>query len=128
MDASLVLYYGIGTASILTAAGVGYWVSDRFNKKVPHWVLYTLIGLSAYIFIAQHLKVRSLHMYVDVAHWLQLARTIAETGLPYSLNHEFIVPGTLNYLSVHFVPLFYFFAVVYRIIPYTETLLFLGTA
>lgn len=128
MDTSLTLYYGFGITAVLAAAVFGYKISTKSKKKIPDWFLYALIGLSGYVFVAQYLKFQSLHMYVDVTHWLQIVKSIADVGMPYSLNHEFIFPGTFNYFSVHFAPLIYVFGVLYKIISFPETLLFFNTA
>lgn len=75
------------------------------------------------MFLAQLLKYRSLHFYIDFSHWAQLLSSIATTGKPWCLNQELLIPGTMNYLSVHFVPLIYVLAIPFKIWPYGETII-----
>ena len=76
--------------------------------------------------MAQYLKYLSLHFYVDFSHWTQLLNSIAANGKPHCLSQEIIVPGTLNYLSVHFVPLVFVLAAPFKLWPYSETLIILN--
>jgi uncharacterized membrane protein len=73
--------------------------------------------------LAQYLKYLSLHFYVDFSHWMQALHNIVATGKPYCLNQDLIVLGTLNYLSVHFVPLLYVIAIPFKLWPYGETII-----
>ena len=76
-----------------------------------------------YMPIAQYLKYSSLHFYVDFSHWLQVLHNISTSGNPLSLNQELLVPGMMNYLSVHFVPLLYLLALPFKLWPYGETII-----
>lgn len=75
---------------------------------------------------AQLLKYRSLHFYVDFSHWAQLLYSIAGTGKPWSLNQELLVPGAMNYLSVHFAPFIYILAIPFKVWPYGETIIIIN--
>jgi uncharacterized membrane protein len=124
MSSALVTYYALGWLAMFLAGAGAFWFGSRFAKEIPaRKILYVLIGLSAFVVVAQILKFHSLHMYVDVAHWGQIVHSIATNWTPSTLNHEFIFPGTQNYFSVHFVPLIYIFGVLYKIVPTLETLL-----
>jgi uncharacterized membrane protein len=81
-----------------------------------------LIFPPLFLLTAQVLKYAALRMYVDVSHWLQLVQQIVTTGMPNVPNHAFFAPSTMNYLAVHFVPLIYFFAVPFAIVPHVVTL------
>ena len=111
---------------VLGISFVAYFVFDHFKFKLPIWTLCLLSICSVYMFFAQLFKYRSLHFYVDFTHWAQLLHSIATTGKPWCLNQELYVPGTLNYLSVHFVPLVYIFAIPFKVWPYAETIIVLN--
>lgn len=128
MDISLIVFYSIDILAIGVVSVVAYALAARYRWTLPQKLLYALISASVYLFFAQYLKYKSLHIYVDFSHWLQLLHTIVTTGRPEALNQAFIVPGTLNYLSVHFVPLIYVFAFFFRLASRPETLLFLNVA
>lgn len=123
MDKALIFYYLIGTVLVLGISFITYFLFTHYNFRLSAWVLYLFPICSSYMFFAQLLKYRSLHFYVDFSHWAQLLHSIAVTGKPWCLNQELLVPGTLNYLSVHFVPLIYIFAIPFKLWPYSETLL-----
>jgi len=128
MSTMLVFYYAIGIAATFGAAALAYAVCRRRGWSVPRWVLIVFLVLPAYLFVAQYLKFRSLHMYADVSHWLQIVHSIATTWRPETLSHEFIVPGTKNFLTVHFVPLVYLFGLLHRVWSAPEALLMSGVA
>ncbi|MDO8599646.1 MAG: DUF2079 domain-containing protein, partial [bacterium] len=124
MNAGFVIYYAVGIAASLIAAVLVFELALRRGWKVPRWLLVALIVfVPIFLFTAQLLKYASLHMYADFSHWLQLLHSIAATGKPYVLSHEFIMPGTLNYFSVHFVPLIYLFAIPFTLFPFPQTLI-----
>ena len=123
MNASLVIFYLIGAFAVIVGSVLTYVTSRRLGWKIPLWLLYALMGLSAYIFFAQYLKYQNLHFFTDFSHWLQILRNITIKGWPEILSHEFIIPGTLNYFSVHFIPLIYLFAIPFKLIPRPETLM-----
>ncbi len=124
----LIVYYSIGVVAVFFSAFLACWVSTRFNITLHRGILITLIFASGYIFFAQYLKYKSLHMYVDFAHWLQLLQSIATKGWPEVLSQEFISPGTRNYFAAHFVPLIYLFAIPFKLFPYPATLIVLNVA
>lgn len=125
MNSQLIFYYSIGIVTVVAAAAVAYLVSATYKKSISAWILYVLIGLSAYIFIAQYLKLQGLHMYADLSHWVQIVKNISATWIPESLNAEFIFPGTRNFFSIHFTPFIYLFALAFRMFPFPGTLLVL---
>ena len=51
---------------------------------------------------------------------MQLLFSVVQAGRPESLNSELIMPGSLNYLSAHFVPLIYVLAVPFAVFRYAE--------
>ena len=123
IDKSLFIFYIIGIVSVFGVAGVVYTLCSRFRIKLPSWVMYVFIFAFIYVPITLYLKYQSLHLYVDFSHWAQLFHNIAIMGRPLSLNVDFLVPGTINYLSVHFVPLIYIFAIPFKLISRPETLI-----
>jgi len=123
LDKSLIFYYVIGIVLVLGVSFITYFLFTYYNLRLFTWVLCLLPICSVYMFFAQLLKYYSLNFYVDFSHWAQLLYSIATTGKPWGLNQELLVSGTLNYLSVHFVPLIYFFAIPFKLWPYSETLL-----
>lgn len=128
MNSSLGIFYLLGITATLLASGGAYLFSHRSRREVPTWVLWTLIVASGYMLLAQYLKYQSLRMYVDFSHWLQILHNIVTVGKPIAFSQEFIVPGTLNYFSAHFVPLMYVLAIPFKLIPWPETLIVLNVA
>ena len=126
MEMHLITFYIIGIATVFGASALSYVFAHRLQWISSKRVLYTLIGLSAYLFFASLIKYKTLHMYTDFSHWMSLLWSISERWVPGSLSHEFIIPGTLNYFSVHFVPLIYVFAIPFKFLPRPETLLILN--
>ncbi len=127
MNADFVIYYAVGIAATFVAAMFAYTIALRCGWNVPRRLLIVMIAfVPIFLLTAQLLKYASLHMYADVSHWLQLLHSIATTGKPYAFSHELLTPGTLNYLSVHFVPLIYLFALPFKLLPYPQTLLVLN--
>jgi len=78
------------------------------------------------MFFAQILKYYSLHFYIDFSHWTGILHNIVTTGKPTNLSVEFMVPGGLNYFSIHFVPFMYVLAVPFKLWPYSETLMIMN--
>ena len=126
MDKSLIFYYLTGIVLVLGISFIAYFVFDHFKIKLPTWALCLLPICSVYMLFAQLLKYSSLHFYVDFSHWAQLLYGIAVTGKPWSLSVELSVPGTMNYLSVHFVPLIYVLAIPFKVWPFNETIIILN--
>ena len=122
MSQGLILFYLIGTVSVLGVGTLTWRTFSRGGIKVPIIVPCGLIAASGYMVIAHYLKLSTLHAYVDFAHWAQVLHSIVETGKPLSLNQDFYMPGTLNYLSIHFVPLIYVFAFPFALFPSNETI------
>lgn len=81
-----------------------------------------------FLFLAQYLKYKSLHFFVDFSHWMQVISHIASIGMPLAPNQDFIVPGTLNYFAAHFTPLVYVFGLVYKLVPSPATVIALNVA
>ncbi|MCK4786871.1 MAG: DUF2079 domain-containing protein, partial [Desulfobacteraceae bacterium] len=104
-----------------------FFLSRNWRFKGPFsWSKTILLIAVAYMPIAQYLKYKSLHFYTDFSHWAQILNNIVTTGKPECLNQEFMVPGTLNYLSVHFAPLLYVLAIPFRLWPRNETIILLN--
>lgn len=123
MDHKLFILYIIGGLSVLAVSLTVLRMFCRCNFKFSHWLTYPLFAASGYIIVAQYLKYLSFHFYVDFSHWAQILYNISISGRPVSLSVELMVPGTINYLSVHFVPLIYFLAIPFKLWPYNETLI-----
>lgn len=123
MTSSLIVFYSIGVTATLLASGGAYFFSRKSNYTISTKVLWMVIAASSYLFFAQYFKYQSLHVYSDFAHWLQVVHSIVTKGWPEILSHEFIHPGTLNYFSVHFVPLIYILAIPFKLIPLPETVI-----
>src|SRR3989338_4420012 len=95
MNAQLMVYYVIGIVITFGLSGISYWLSIKFKKDVSKKILYILIGLSSYLFIAQYLKFQSLHMYVDLSHWIQIVKSISTSRnkkLLFSTLHAIHIP------------------------------------
>ena len=126
MDKALIFYYLLGIVLVLGVSFITYFLFTYYNLRLSTWVLCLFPICSVYMFFAQLLKYRSLHFYVDFSHWAQLLSNIAATGKPWCFNQELLVPGAMNYLSVHFVPLIYALAIPFKIWPYGETIIILN--
>jgi len=72
---------------------------------------------------SQLLKYESLHYYVDFSHWAEIIYNISVSGKPLCPSQALSVPGTSNYLSVHFVPYIYVIALPFTLWPYAETII-----
>lgn len=126
MDKNLIFFYLIGLCSVLSISFAIYYISARYKSKWVTWFMYPLAFLSIYILFSQLLKYHSMHFYVDFSHWTQILYSIITTGKPINLSVELMVPGTLNYFSVHFTPLLYLLAVPFKLWPYSETLIIMN--
>ncbi len=93
----------------IAVTAIVYYVYLLRNLRISSWLLYTIIVSSIYIPVSQFFKCSSLHFYVDFSHWLQIVYNISISGKPISLNQDVLVPGTINYLTAHFVPSFFTF-------------------
>jgi uncharacterized membrane protein len=127
LPAQLALYYAVGCSSVVAAAALAFFMVRRGLLRVRPETM-RLAGIAALVFslylpVFQYLKYSSLHVFVDLSHWLQLLHSIVETGRPESLNSELAVPGTFNYFSAHFVPFIYLVALPFAIVPRAETLI-----
>lgn len=126
MDKSFIYFYIIGSFSTLSIGLVAYHISPRYNLKRFTWLMYLLIFSSIYMVFAQTLKYYSLHFYIDFSHWTGILHNIVTNGKPTNLSQELMVPGALNYFSVHFTPLLYVLAVPFKLWPYSETLIIMN--
>jgi len=122
----MYIYYLLGVLSVIGTSITVFFISVRNKYKVPIWVIYSLFFVSVYMLVTQYLKYSSLHFYVDFSHWTQLFYNISDHGRPFSQNVELLKPGTLNYLSVHFVPFVYILAVPFKVWPYSATIIVLN--
>jgi uncharacterized membrane protein len=124
MSSGLVVFYIIGVVATLSTALLTFIVAIRYNfAKRFTCFFYILILFSGYMFFAQYFKCHSLHFYSDFAHWAQVLHSISVIGKPWAFNMELMVPGTLNYFSLHFVPYTYLLAIPYRIWSHNETII-----
>ena len=126
LDNSLIFYYFLGTVLVLGLSFVIYLLFTYYDLNVSARVLYIILICSVYMFIAQLLRYWSLHLSVDFSHWAQLIYSISATGKPFVLSQELLVPGTINYLSVHFSPLVYALAIPFKVWPFSETIITLN--
>lgn len=126
MNKGLITYYIVGIILVFGVSFITHFLFARYNLKLPTWVFSLFLICAFYMFFAQLFKYRSLHFYVDFSHWAQLFYGIAVTGKPWSLSVELSVPGTMNYLSVHFVPFIYVLAVPFKVWPFNETIIILN--
>lgn len=126
MDKSFIYFYLIGSFSALIIGLVVYHISLHYNIKRFIWLMYLSIFSSIYMVFAQILKYYSLHFYIDFSHWTTLLHNISTNGNPTNLSVELMVPGGLNYLSIHFVPLLYLLAVPFKLWPFSETLIIMN--
>ena len=123
MSTELTLFYLVGILIIFSSSLTVFISVSHLKWLVPLWVSPFLVILFAYIPVLQILKLYSMHMYVDFAHWEEILWNIIQSGLPLSQSSEFIYEGTENYFSTHFVPIVYLLAVPFKIWPYGETLI-----
>lgn len=121
----MIIFYIFGIASVLGICSVAYFVFMRWNFKGFIPILSIFMLFSCYMIFAQYLKYRSLHVYVDFSHWAQIIHNICTTGKPLILSVELVIPGAANFLSVHFIPFIYVFALFFKIWPFVETLIVL---
>ncbi len=129
MDKNLYMFYTLGAVFTLVGGIFTYqfFLSRNWRFKGTFSWLKTILFIAvAYMPIAQYLKYKSLHFYIDFSHWAQILNNIVTTGKPECLNQEFMVSGTLNYFSVHFAPLLYVLAIPFRLWPRNETIILLN--
>jgi len=126
MNKTLVIFYIVGVLLVLAISVVAYCFFLRYKFEQFTKFLYLLMLSSSYLLFAQILKYRSLNFYVDFSHWAQVLYSISTTGKPLSSNVELMVPGAVNYFSVHFVPLFYLFSIPFKLWPYSETIIIMN--
>lgn len=120
-----MIYYFCGILCTLAAGFLSYRYLPAFtiNRNFLKFLAGTAL---VFLFCAGVLKYLTLHVYNDFSHWLQTLFAITKILKPLSLSHEMMVPSTLNYFSVHFVPLLYFFALPFSLITHPVTLIFLN--
>lgn len=128
MNGNLYAYYMIGVSAILSVNVLILFVIPRYrpNIRCSPLVSYSVILATGYLFVLQYLKYQSLGFYADFSHWGEVISNIADTGQPFSQSVQFQYPDSLNYLSIHFTPLVYIFAVPFRFFSYSETILLLN--
>jgi len=122
----LIVYYAIGIVSAILAAVALFLVAGKRTVTSSAWTFGGLATLSSYTLIAQTLKFHSLQFYADFSHWTGLLYNIVNARGPINPSHEYLAGGTLNYMSVHFVPLIYVFATIFKIFPFSETVLIMN--
>lgn len=127
MDKSFYEFYIIGifsTIAISIAIFSLYFFYNKHNlNQIFDWFFGVLLISPLYMFLAQYLKYRSLHFYTDFSHWAINLYNIITIGKSLNLSQQILYPGTLNYLSVHFVPLIYLLAIPFKLWPYSETII-----
>lgn len=126
MDKGLLIFYSVGIVVTLFMSVLAFFLFSRFKLKIPRILFYLVIVSSVYMLFAQWLKFISLHFYIDFSHWLMLLNNITQTGKPFNMAQDFFYPGTLNYLSAHFVPLVYVLAIPFKFLPRSETIILLN--
>ena len=128
MNGNLCAYYVIGISAIFFVKVLILFVLLRYrpNIRCSPLVSYSVILATGYLFVFQYLKYQSLGFYADFSHWGEIISNIAECGRPFSHSVQFLYPDRLNYLSIHFSPLVYIFAVPFRFSQYSETILLLN--
>lgn len=126
MDKNLLILYSTGIAVTIAISFFFYYLFSRFKAKISPILLYILILSSVYMLFAQWFKYLSLHFYIDFSHWLILFHNIALSGKSLNMAQEFFYPGTMNYLSAHFVPLIYILSIPFRFLPYGEAIIFIN--
>ena len=124
MTANLLIFYTIGVAFVISVSLTILFIFSRCNIKINSKLIYLLILASVYMLVTQYLKYLSLHFYADFSHWAQIIFNISKTGKPYCLSAQFLYPIGINFLSVHFVPLVYLFAIPFKIFPNPQTIIF----
>lgn len=122
----LILFYLLGIFMVLVSSITIFYSVSYFKWNIPFWASSVLVFSFTYIIVLQILKLYTMHMYVDISHWLELLWNIIQSGLPLSPSSEFIYAGTKNYFSTHFVPLLYLLAVPFKIWPHGETLIIMN--
>lgn len=128
MNGNLYAYYIIGVFAIFSVNVFILLVILRYRPNIgcSPLVSYSVILAAGYLLVFQYLKYQSLGFYADFSHWGEIISNTASTGQPFSRSVQFLYPDSLNYLSIHFAPLVYMFAVPFRFFPYSETILLLN--
>jgi len=126
MSKNLVIFYLIGILTTLSISFIAYFISIRYQFRRFGRFLFLLILLSIYLVFAQYFKYHSLHFYADFSHEAQILYNIITTGMPLCPNVEYLKPGTLNFFSVHFQPLFYLLALPLKLWPYGEAVIIIN--
>lgn len=126
MDKGLLILYSVGIVVTVATSFCFYYLFSRFKAKISLILLCVLILSSVYMLFAQWFKYLSLHFYIDFSHWLIVLHNITLSGKPLNMAQELFYPGTMNYLSAHFVPLVYALAVPFNMFPYSQTIIFLN--
>jgi uncharacterized membrane protein len=123
VNGALAIIYLLGTAAVLSAGVAGMVQSAKRGWRVPRAVPYVIIAGTVYLLIAQILKLHADKDYADLTVWLQVISNIAHGKGPWSSLQDSFLPGSGDWLSTHFTPLMYVFAVPFRFFPRPETLL-----
>ncbi len=110
-----VLTLGVGAAALAVAIRTGW--------RVPRLWSGLALGLSAYVVVAQVLKLHAHKDYVDLAAWCEILHNIVAGNGAFSSLQDGLVPGTGPWLSVHFTPLLYVFAIPFAVMPTPTTLI-----
>ena len=120
---------------MLTVTTAGFIVFNKlplFESISKRKSFFSIVVLSSvlYLIIFSAMKdftVLSHHSYADFAGFLEIFNNFAGgKGLFYSMQENF-VPGTGNWLSVHFAPMAYIFGFFFKIYPSFHTINWLQT-
>jgi hypothetical protein len=126
MDGLLARFLPVYAAGTVATLGAGWGVfalALRRGWRVPRLLPWAAVPLLAFPLAAQLLKLEACRDYLDFTVWNEVVHNIAGGRGAWSSLQERTIPGTGNWLSTHFTPLIYLFAVPYRLAPGPRTLL-----
>lgn len=124
------LIYFIGIIIVLIVTTAGFIVLNKLpllESVSKRKSFFSIVALSSilYVIIFSAMKdftALSHHSYVDFAGYLEIFNNFANgKGLFFSMQENF-VPGTGNWLSVHFTPIAYVFGFLFKLFPSFHTI------
>lgn len=119
------IIYTVGTIIVLLSAILAFYLYARaesiinFSQKKSHLPI-VLLCVVLYILtfsIMKDLTVLSHHSYYDFTVFIDCFNNFANGNGLFSSMENNLRPGSGNWLSVHFTPIAYFFAILFKYFP-----------
>lgn len=120
---ALLLVYGTGSLITILVGVVSFRWVVRTGKVVPRWMPLAVLAGQVSLLIGQVLKLLCLRDYVDFTAWVEIIYYAAQRGILWSSLQEGFIVGGGAWLSTHFTPLAYLFAVPFSIVEHPATVL-----